>query len=92
MPHKSKYIAKPLQLGNKSIGERISTIRKKKGLTQQELAAKIGITRSLVSSYEVGRIRLYDDMVARFAIALEASSDEILGLKKITDTKDEKAK
>jgi hypothetical protein len=35
----------------------------------------------LVSDYEKGKLRLYDQMVARFALALNVSSDEILGLK-----------
>jgi transcriptional regulator with XRE-family HTH domain len=87
MPHKSKYILESLNLGNETIGQRIAIIRKAKNLTQKELAQKIGITRALVSNYEIGRIRLYDEMVTRFAIALEVSADEILGLKKYSSNK-----
>ena len=54
---------------------------KKKKLTQKELADKIGISRILVWNYENGRLRLYDEMVKRFAIALEVSTDYLLGLK-----------
>jgi transcriptional regulator with XRE-family HTH domain len=81
MPHKSKYILEPLNLGDETIGQRIARIRKEKELTQKELANLIGIPRSLVSNYEIGRIRLYDEMVTRFAIALEISTDYLLGLK-----------
>jgi len=35
----------------------------------------------LVSDYEREKIRMYDDLVIRFAIALDVSSDELLGLK-----------
>ena len=81
MPQKSRYILEPLNLGNETIGQRIARIRKEKKFTQKELAKKIGIPRSLVSNYEIGRIRLYDEMVTRFAIALEVSADYLLGLK-----------
>ncbi len=46
-----------------------------------ELARRIGIINRLVSDYEKGKLRLYDQMVARFALALNVSTDEILGLK-----------
>jgi transcriptional regulator with XRE-family HTH domain len=64
-----------------SIGQRIHKVRKKKGYTQKDLADKIGISRILVWNYENGRLRLYDEMVKRFAIALEVSTDYLLGLK-----------
>ena len=71
----------PLNLGNgETIGQRIAKIRKKFGLTQKELGEKISIKRAMVSDYELGRAKLYDEMVARFAIALEVSSDYLLGL------------
>jgi transcriptional regulator with XRE-family HTH domain len=63
------------------IGERIVKIRKEKGLTQKELAAKLGIKRTLMADYEIGRIRIYSEMVARIALVLNVTSDEILGLK-----------
>lgn len=39
----------------------------------------MGSSRSLVSDYETGRIRLYDEMVARFAKALKTTTDDIIG-------------
>ena len=80
MPQKSKSKLEPLNLGNETIGQRIARIRKDKKLTQKNLAEIIGITRSRVAKYEVGLIRLYDEMVTRFAIALEVTTDEILGI------------
>ena len=71
-----------LELKNSTpIGKRIAKIRKRIGLTQEELGKKIGIKRFMVSDYELGRVRLYDEMVARFAIALEVTTDYLLGLK-----------
>ena len=52
------------------------------------LAEEIGIIQSLVSNYESGRLRLHAEMLARLALALEVSADELLGLKK---SKEEKA-
>jgi len=81
MPKRSKLTLPPLNLGREAIGERIARLRKERGYTQRELAYRIGIIHSLVSDYEKGKLRLYDQMVARFALALEVSADEILGMK-----------
>lgn len=67
---------------NKTIGERIAIARKEKELTQLQLSEKIGITRDLLCSYEIGRTRIYGEMIARIAFILEVSADYILGLKK----------
>jgi transcriptional regulator with XRE-family HTH domain len=63
-----------------TIGARIARVRKSRGLTQKQLADTIGIARSLVTDYETGRLRLNDDMIPRFAIALSVSTDFLLGL------------
>lgn len=80
MPTRSKLKLKPLNLGNERIGERLAKIRKARGLTQKDLAEKIGIMRTRVADYELGRIHLYDEMIIRFAIALGVKTDELLGL------------
>jgi transcriptional regulator with XRE-family HTH domain len=81
MPAKPKYNLPFIDFGEETIGQRIARIRKKKKISQQKLAEEIGIKRVLVSDYERGKVRLYDEMVARFAIALEVTTDELLGLK-----------
>jgi len=84
MPRKPKVKLPPIHFcSDERIGQRIARLRKERGYTQQELAEKIGIIRNLVTDYEKGKIRLYDEMVTRFAIALEVSADAILGLKDI---------
>lgn len=80
MPTPSKSKLPPLNLSNETIGERIARIRKNRGLTQEQLATIIGIERSRLTAYEIGRLRLYDEMVARFALALNVSTDELLGV------------
>src|SRR5574340_585565 len=63
-----------------SIGERIARLRKERGLTQKQLAEKVGIIQVLVSDYEKGKLRLHAEMVVRFARALGVKTDEFLGL------------
>jgi transcriptional regulator with XRE-family HTH domain len=81
MPQRSRLNLPPIDLGKKTIGERIARIRKQKGFTQKQLAEKMGLLNYLISDYERGRRRLYDEMVARFAIALDVSADYLIGLK-----------
>jgi len=87
MPTVPKYKLKPLNLDIDKIGQRIAYLRKGKGLTQAELGEKIGISQKLVAAYENGHIRMYDEMIARFAIALGVTADNILGLKKTDQSK-----
>jgi transcriptional regulator with XRE-family HTH domain len=81
MPQKPKFVLKPLP-SSESIGSRIALFRKRRGMTQLELAVLIGIDNVLVSHYERNRLHLHDDMLARFAIALNVSADDLLGIKK----------
>lgn len=40
---------------SKEIGRKLKQLRKEKGFTQQIAAEKLGITRSTISNYEIGR-------------------------------------
>ena len=81
MPRKSKFTLQKLNLGEETVGQRISRIRKQNGLTQRELAKIIGINQALITDYERGKLRLHAEMLARFSIALGVSTDELIGLK-----------
>jgi len=80
MPRKSKLRMPTLELGDESVGQRIARIRKERGYTQNELAERIGTIQALVSDYERDKLRLNAEMAVRFAIALEVTTDELLGL------------
>jgi transcriptional regulator with XRE-family HTH domain len=82
MPRPLKYPLPPIPVRTESASIRIAKYRKLHGLTQKQLADKIGITRSLLSRYESGITRLNDDLIVRFALALRISTDELLGLSK----------
>jgi len=43
-----------------TLGERIKTTRKEKGLTQPSLASKMGVTKSAISQWETGTTRTMD--------------------------------
>ncbi|MHC1681400.1 MAG: helix-turn-helix domain-containing protein [Clostridiaceae bacterium] len=79
MPRRSRLKLPPLGL-KESVGRRLARLRKEKGYTQVELAAKVGIIQSLVTDYELDKLRLHAEMVIRFAKALGVSADELLGL------------
>ena len=80
MPRKSTLKLPPVNLGDETFGQRLARIRKEKGLTQYELAGKMGLVQALISEYERDKIRAHHEMVARFAIALEVSADDLLGI------------
>jgi transcriptional regulator with XRE-family HTH domain len=81
MPQPRKQPLPPLKVKVEAVALRIKKLRKLRGLTQKELADSIGITRDILASYESGRAHLNDDVIIRFALALQVSSDELLGLK-----------
>jgi transcriptional regulator with XRE-family HTH domain len=77
MPRRRAPVATP-EIG---IGARIMEMRKRRHMTQVELAAQVGMTQSLLSRYERGALRLHGALVADIAQALNVTADEILGLK-----------
>lgn len=65
---------------------KIRECRKRKGLSQEELANKIGVKRAVVSKYETGKISPRIDTVQKIARALDVSVDELLGETMYVDT------
>lgn len=60
------------------LGERIQSIRKSKNMTQQELADKIGVKRSVVSKYENNSVNISVDTIEKIANALGVETSELL--------------
>jgi len=71
-----------LTTDEKAIGRRMREIRETRDVTQVELARKLGVDQTLVSSYERGRVRMHAAVVVQIARTLKTSTDKILGLKK----------
>jgi DNA-binding XRE family transcriptional regulator len=51
------------------VGQRLAEVRRTRGLTQQQVADRMGITKGRVSQIERGKIS-GQDVLARFAVAL----------------------
>jgi len=63
------------------IAQQLKILRKKRGITQAQLAEKVGLTQNAIASYETGRINLVDVTLFDLVETLNASADELLGMK-----------
>lgn len=61
-------------------GERLAALRRQRGLTQVELAERIGATQRSISYYESPSGHAPAPVLGKLAQALEVSADELLGL------------
>ena len=61
------------------LGERITKIRKERGMTQVELATLLNLKQQALASYEVGRRRLPLSMLPEAARALGVAVEELIG-------------
>ena len=61
-----------------AIGQRIRKIRKAHGLSQEELAEKVGISTTHMSHIETGNTKLGLPVFVALADALEVRTDELL--------------
>jgi len=68
-----------------TLGARLAKARTEKGFTQSGLSREIGIPQNLISQYETHKKRLYADVLARLAMKLNVSTDELLGTKPVLD-------
>ena len=75
---------------NKSMGEIISTLRKEKGMTQKEIADRLGITDKAVSKWE--RDVAYPDTgtIPKLAEILGVTVEELMNAKSVPATDNKK--
>ena len=66
----------------KSIGETIASLRKKKGMTQNELAEKMNVTDKAVSKWERDLSCPDINTISKLADILDVSVEELLKAKK----------
>jgi transcriptional regulator with XRE-family HTH domain len=65
------------QMNRDRIGNLLAGARLKAGLTQVQLAKKLGIRRNMVSDYERGRRSLSPGMAARFSEVLRIKKSHL---------------
>ena len=67
-------------MGKKSsqVGSRIAALRKERGLTQEQLAERLHVTRQTVSSWETANSYPDVEMLAALAQALEVSVEQLI--------------
>ena len=62
----------------RDIGKNIKDLRQQKGMTQEELAEKLFVTRQTISNYEQGKTRPDVDMLILISEALQTDINDIL--------------
>lgn len=59
-------------------GARLQAVRKRYGLLQKQVAARLGVSTPVVSNYECGLTRLTPSRILAFAEAIGCTCDEII--------------
>jgi len=63
-----------------TIGERVMLMRRRRGLTQQELATRAQMSKTALNRLENGLQSVYAERLATLARLLDVSTDYLLGL------------
>jgi len=82
MPTPRKIQQNSHEAQTKIIAQQLKNLRKKRGLTQVQLAEKVGLTQNAIAAYEQGKVHIVDVTLIDIAKSLSVSVDELLGLKK----------
>jgi transcriptional regulator with XRE-family HTH domain len=67
----------PTPIGGESLGERLHRLRKLRGLTQGELASRLGVSKPTVWAWEQGRARPIEERIEAIAEALGVESADL---------------
>lgn len=62
-----------------TFGEHITTLRKRKGLSQAELGKAVGTSGDIIGKYERNEVKPSIEVAAKIADALEVSLDYLVG-------------
>ena len=61
-----------------NLGDKILQLRKKSGLSQEQLGEKVDVTRQTISNWELGETALNPEQLKKMSKAFNVSIDEIL--------------
>lgn len=64
-------------------GNRLKELRIQSGLTQKQLADQIGITKSVISFYELRERTPSPEVLVKLASVFHVSADYLLGIEKV---------
>jgi len=65
-----------------NFGNRLRALRQAKGWTQEDLSARLGLTKSVVSAYETSLRYPSYDILIRITSLFNVTSDYLLGIEK----------
>lgn len=68
-----------MRYDNAVVGHRLMMCRKNKGLSQEALSAKSGVSKDNIARYESGAVRPGLDKAFNLAVALDVTLDELVG-------------
>lgn len=71
-------MTEPIEACHIALGARVRMIRETLGISQDDLAKRVGLKRASVANIEVGRQRFLLDCVERFARALGTTPKHLL--------------
>lgn len=69
-----------IEINMKEFGEKVKELRTERGLSQKQLADKLGVATNTVSQYESGKSKTSIDVLANLAVELDTTTDFLLGL------------
>lgn len=69
-----------------ALGSRLKLLRKTKPLSQEEMGAILGVSKTTISQYETGTHSPDTSVLRLFALYFNVSTDYLLGLTNITDS------
>lgn len=73
-----RSVALAMALENRAQGKRIADLRERRGLSQEELARRVGVSHGSVQNWEAGR-GIRGENLRRVAEVLETTAEEIRG-------------
>ena len=63
-------------------GTKLKELRKQAGLTQQQLADRVGVTKSVISFYELKERAPSPEVVTKLSYIFHVSTDYLLGIER----------
>ena len=67
--------------GMQAIGKRIEHYRKLHGISQMDMASKLGVTQTIISRMELGEARIHGELIMKLVKIFGISADELLGIR-----------